>query len=181
MRTRARAGFSLVELMIVVGILAVLAAFALPSFRSSNAMRVDEATRLVRDAMETARLRSVAVNRPLQVRFNCPATGQFRVVEAGWPDAGRCSTTSYPYPAPTDAAYRTPPQPRFDGPLRMVDRRVTLSGSDPSLALQFNPDGRAYRVVSGSAQVISSVAVTVTSDGYTKSVTVNSLGKVRTQ
>lgn len=181
MRTRARAGFSLVELMMVVGILAVLAAFALPSFRTSNTVRVNEALSLVRDAMQTARLRSVAVNRPLQVRFNCPATGQFRIVEAGWAEAGRCNTTSYPYPAPTNAAYMVPPKPRYDGPLRVIDNRVALSSSDPSLVLQFNPDGRAYRVVSGSAQVISSVAVTVSSDGYSKSVTVNTLGKVQSQ
>jgi prepilin-type N-terminal cleavage/methylation domain-containing protein len=182
-RIQSPRGFSLVELLAVVSLFAILSALAIPAIGVGNRVRVNNAASEVRGVLQTARLRSVAVNRPLQVRFNCPATGQYRIVEAGamWGDSGRCDPATYKFPAPADAAYRTPPLPRYDGPVQMVNSRVALSGDDPTLVLEFSPDGRVRKVVGGAAQMIASIGITVSSDGYQKTISVNGLGKVLAQ
>lgn len=174
-------GFSLIELMVVLGVASILMAFALPALSIGPRHRVNTAVSQVRDALQTARLRSVAVNRPLQVRLNCPAAGQFRVVEAGWSGGDRCSEQTYPYPAPADAATRVPAIPRYDGPVRILDSRVTLNAAEPALVLQFAPDGRVTKVVAGVPQPISSVQITVSANNYQRAINVNGLGKVNAQ
>jgi prepilin-type N-terminal cleavage/methylation domain-containing protein len=181
MRIRTRDGFSLIELMVVVGLFAILAALAMPTISVGDRGRVNNAASQLRAALQTARLRSVAVNRPLQLRLNCPAANQYRIVEAGWGESGRCSDSTYPYPAAADANYQTPPRPRFDGPVQVINTRVSLSPADPALVLQFDPDGRTYRVSSGSLQNITTVAVTVSANGYQRTINVNNLGKVVAQ
>jgi prepilin-type N-terminal cleavage/methylation domain-containing protein len=180
-RKAARGGFSLIELMVVVGLFAILAALAMPAIVVGERVRVNTAASEVRQAMQAARLRAVAVNRPLQLRFNCPGANQIRIVEAGWPDANRCSLANYPYPAPADAAYQTPAQPRYDGPIQYINSQVALAAGTPNLVLQFGPDGRVTKVVNGSSEIITSVPVTVSTNGYTKTINVNNLGKVVTQ
>jgi prepilin-type N-terminal cleavage/methylation domain-containing protein len=180
-RQTGRGGFSLIELMVVVALGTILLALALPNIGIGERVRVNNAATEVRQALQTARLRAVAVNRPLQIRFNCPGTNQFRIVEAGFGEGNRCDTTSYPYPAPTDAAYRIPALPRFDGPVQSINPRITLSSADPTLVLQFGPDGRVSKVVGGATQVIDNVDVTLVSSGYTRTINVNNLGKVVTQ
>lgn len=185
MHWSSRGGFSLIELILVASVMVVLMAIAIPQFIVNDRVRVNNAAREVREALQTARLRSVAVNRALQVRFNCPATGQYRIVEAGtWSEGGRCDPAVYPYPAPADAAYLTPPKPRFDGPLQRVHDHVALNSAEPGLVVQFSPDGRAMKVVSGVTEAISSsvtLPVTVSANGYQKTITINGLGKVLTQ
>jgi prepilin-type N-terminal cleavage/methylation domain-containing protein len=178
-----QAGFSLIELMLVMGLAAVLMAIAIPNISVGERVRVNNAASEVREALQTARLRAVAVNRPLQIRFNCPAANEFRIVEAGFGETNRCDTRSFPYPAPQDAAYRVPELPRYDGPIQYVNPQVSLSAADPNLILQFGPDGRVSRLVGGTAQAITSapVPVTVASGSYTRTINVNSLGKVITQ
>lgn len=174
-------GFTLIELVVVVAIFAILAGLAIPSIALGNRARVNNATSQVREALQTARLRAVAVNRPLQVRFNCPSAREYRIVEAGWAEGGRCDPTTYPYPAPTDAAYQVPAKPRYDGPIQYVDQRITLNASEPGLVLQFGPDGRVLKVVNGATQNIVTVPITVSANGYQKTINVNSVGKVVTQ
>lgn len=180
-RQTGQGGFSLVELMVVVGLAAILMAIAIPSLAVGERVRVNNAASEVRHALQRARLRAVAVNRPLQLRFNCPAANQFRIVEAGFGDSNRCSPASYPYPPAQDAAYRVPAQPRYDGPVQYVNTRVAVNAADPNLVLQFGPDGRVTKISGGAPQLINSVPVTLTSGGYTRTINVNSLGKVITQ
>lgn len=174
----SREGFSLVELMVVVGLFTIVAAIAVPTLGVGERVRVNNAASQVRHALQTARLRAVATNRPLQVRLNCPSDGSFRIVEAGWAEAGRCNPATYPYPAPADAAYRVPALPRYDGPVQFVNSRVDLSAAEPDLVVQFFPDGRAMKVVGGATQLMASVAITVSSNGYQRTISVNGLGKV---
>jgi Tfp pilus assembly protein FimT len=180
-RQTSSGGFSLVELIMVAGLFAIIAAIAIPSMSVGERVRVNNAASQVRQAMQTARLRAVAVNRPLQLRFNCPGTGQIRVVEAGWPESGRCDGSRYPFPTPSDAAYQIPAQPRYDGPVQYLNSQISIAAADPTLVLQFGPDGRVSKVVGGLTQDIVSVPVTVSANGYTKTISVNNLGKVVTQ
>jgi len=110
-------GFTLLELLMVIAIIAILAAIAIPSILVTDETRARQAIRELERELQTARMKAVTTNRAIQVRLNCPGAGMYRMVEAGttWPDAGRCSDTTYPYPAPADAAYQTPPKPGTTG------------------------------------------------------------------
>ena len=176
-------GFTLVELIVVMAFLITIIAIAVPSFHLTDAVRLNAATREVERELQTARLRAVTVNRPLQVRFNCPAPGQYRIVEGGtlWPDANRCNTAAYPYPPAADAAYQMPPMPQHDGPVRYVNPLITLSSGNPSLVLQFSPDGQVSAMVGGVSQAINNVPVTLTYGTLSRTVNVNALGRVQIQ
>lgn len=182
MHLSSRGGFSLVELVVVATLMVILMAIAIPQIALGDRARVNTAAGELRETLQTARLRAVAVNRSLQVRFNCPSAGQYRIVQAGsWDgDANRCDSSEYPYPAARDAAYQDPPKPRYDGPVKMVHPRVTVTAGDASI-LQFFPNGRVMKLVSGVTQDFSSASVTVSANGYQKTIDINSLGKVLTQ
>ena len=180
-RRRLESGFSLVELVVVAALIATVMAIAIPSFGITDRMRLDAAARELQHEMQGARLRAVNVNRRLEVRFNCPDTGRFRVVEGGWPDSGRCDETKYPYPAPADAAYRVPQMPRYDGPVRQINPRITVVTSSPTLVLEFAPDGRTMRLEGGAPRLIATETVSLTINGYTRRLTINALGKVQLQ
>ena len=93
-------GYTLVEVLIVVGMIGVLSAVALPVFVSSNAMNAlwtnsEQLGALIRQT----RLRAIARNTTFEVRFNCPAAGNARgLIMTGDPDiddiGSRCSTTT---------------------------------------------------------------------------------------
>ena len=176
-------GFTLAELVIVMAIIAVLAAIAFPSIFITDETRARQAIREVEREFQTARFKAVTTNRPIQVRLNCPGTGMYRMVEAGsiWPDAGRCSQSAYPFPPLADAAYQLPPMPRYDGPIRYLDPSIGLSPGNPSLVIQFMPDGRTATVVAGVAQLINTVQVDVTCRTKTKTVEINGLGRIQVQ
>ena len=174
-----RRGFTLVELLVVAALMATVLAIAIPSFGINDLMRLDATAREIQQELRGARLRAVNVNRRLEVRFNCPTTGQFRVVEGGWPDAGRCDQSRYPFPVAADAAYQVPQMPRYDGPIRSINPRVSLSGS--ALVLEFAPDGRTMKLEGGTPHLIASESITLTLNGHTRTVNVNALGKVQLQ
>ncbi len=176
-------GFSLVELLSVVAIIAILAAIAIPSIFVTDDTRARQALREVEREMQTARLKAVTTNKSMQVRLNCPGAGMYRMVEAGttWPDAGRCSQTTYPFPAPVDAAYQTPPKPRYDGPIRYLDSSIVLSAANPNLVIQFMPDGRTATVVNGVVQLIGTMQVSVTCRTKTRTLEVNGIGRIQIQ
>jgi hypothetical protein len=143
-------------------------------------MRLSSALREVERELQTARLKSVATNRPMRVRFNCPASGQFRMVEITGDsttdlDANRCDAVRFPYPGPKDS---NPATPEVDGPVRTLRQTITLSGTD----IQFTSRGTAEQVVSGTAQEIAvPIAITVTQGSKSLQVFVNGLGKINVQ
>jgi prepilin-type N-terminal cleavage/methylation domain-containing protein len=176
-------GFSLVELVVVMGIAVVLMAISIPMMNVTDRMRLNDAAREVRQELQTARLKAVSINRSLEVRFNCPANGEYRIVEAGpYGSTNRCDGNSFPYPAPADAPYQTPPKPRYDGPIRRVHPRVNLNpGDDPTLILRFAPNGQVFKVVGSTATLIASQNVTVAIGGLTRTMNVNAFGKILLQ
>jgi prepilin-type N-terminal cleavage/methylation domain-containing protein len=176
-------GFTLIELMIVCVIIAIVSAIAIPSIFVTDETRARQALREVERELQTARMKAVATNRAMQVRFNCPAPGMYRMVEAGtiWPDAGRCSQTTYPYPAPVNAAYQVPPKPRYDGPVRYLDRNIVLSPAAPNLVIEFLPDGRTGTVSNGVVQLIDTMQVDVTCRTKSKTVQINGIGRIQVQ
>ncbi|RPJ85285.1 MAG: prepilin-type N-terminal cleavage/methylation domain-containing protein [Acidobacteria bacterium] len=174
-------GFSLVELLMVMAIAIILMAIALPTLGTSDRTRVDNAAREVQQELQSARLRAVGNNRRLEVRFNCPATGQYRLVEAGWTGSDRCSPTAFPYPAPPDAAYNA--KPRLDGPVRYLNNRVLLAASSSNLVIQFLPNGQTARLQGTTSTLIGTggEVLTLSIGSYSRTVNVNGLGRVQLQ
>ena len=153
------AGFSLTELLIITAVLAVVTAVAIPSLTSlRERMRLSQSAREVERELQSARNKAVLNNRPMRVRFNCPAAGQLRVVELiGTPSvpaaadlaANRCAEGTYPYPA----ADRDPAtRPNLDGPVLRLDSRVQFGAVQ---TLEFWTDGSAH---AGAARPAAHVA-----------------------
>jgi len=186
-RLRPRDGFSLIDMMVAISVMAILAAAAVPQLVNvADSMKLGQAQRDVNIELNQARLRAVSANRPILVRFNCPAAGQYRMTELigspSVPDADdtandRCSETKWRYPAnDTDPATR----PNHDGPIRYLPRGVTF-GTAPTL--EFWPNGTVHKQVAAenpwSVVDVGGTAVTVVKGTTVKSVTVNGLGKIQ--
>jgi len=186
---REARGFTLVELVAVTALVLTVSAIALPSMLAArDRIRLGQAAREVEREIQTAKSRAVAKSRPMRVRFNCPAAGEYRAVELiGTPAApvaadaaaNRCSDTLYPYP-PADLNPNT--RPNLDGPVRTLDSTVTFSASQ---TIEFRPDGTAYRDPGGGAAFelipTTGVNIRVGRSGVTRTITVNGLGKVQLQ
>ena len=80
-RTRTD-GFSLIELMIVVGLIAVLAGVAVPAIAAGmKRYSLISASQQVVSTIRAARYQAVGKNQTLRVRFNYPANGQYQVLD----------------------------------------------------------------------------------------------------
>lgn len=188
-RPLSEAGVSLVDVMVTILFLGIIMAGAIPGLVSAaSSMRLGQGAREVERELQTARLKAVATNRPMRVRFNCPAAGQYRMVELlGTPTApasgdsatDRCSTTAYPYP-PADRNSLT--LPNQDGPVRYLPQGVTFGSA---ATLEFWSDGSAHKqsATENPWLVIptTGTAITVTKDTTVKTITVNGLGKIQLQ
>jgi len=144
--------------MIVVALVAIVGAMAVPSILNMlTGMRVSSEARLVERELQTARLRAVATNRAMRLRFNCPTAGQYRLVEViGTPTvpapddanaaaATRCGMTKYPYPDTNKDWFESP---NNDGPLNRLDWRVVFTASQ---SLEFWPDGTVHADAGGGS------------------------------
>jgi Tfp pilus assembly protein FimT len=177
-----QAGFSLVELMFVMLGIVAIAGMTIPKFNTFiQSQRARDAARLVERELQTARLKSVSASRALRVRFNCPAAGQFRLLEvtgiASVDNAGnRCDPTAFPSPGPIDSLRATP---SLDSPVHYLPPSTTVTG--PALNFEFSPKGSVYSVNGAgvTTAVAGDVVLTVTRTGYSKTVTINALGRVR--
>jgi prepilin-type N-terminal cleavage/methylation domain-containing protein len=182
-----RAGFSLIDMMVAISVMAILVAAAVPQLISvAESVKLEQAQRDINQELNQARLRAVSANRPIRVRFNCPAVGQYRITELigspSVPDANdtandRCSETTWRYPAnDNDPATR----PNHDGPIRYLPRGVTF-GTAPTL--EFWPNGTVHKQAAAenpwSVVDVAGTAVTVVKGTTVKTVTVNGLGKIQ--
>lgn len=174
---RAERGFSLVEMLAVVAVLAIIAAIAGPVYQNAvDGMRLGWAARDLERELQDARLKAVSTNRRMRVRTNCPAVGQYRMVQwlnnASDASLDRCSETSYPYPSNTlNIVTRLQ-----DGPLRRLQPNVTVD----TTILEFWPNGTVHNPGDNNA-LAAPVTITLTKETKTKGISVNGLGKIRLQ
>ena len=188
---RSATGMTLAELMIVVAIIAIAAGAAIPTFNQSiKILKLGSGMRQMESELQTARLRSVATSQPLQVRFNCPASGQYRIVQVTGNaaidnDTSRCSTAKYPYP-PT---LNLQAGPNLDGPIRYMPSDVTLNGATdksnfPVSWVQFNANGTMTPPTGTAAPINITMQVLLksgTGGTQMKTVVVTQLGRVYAQ
>lgn len=183
-------GFTLVEMMAMMAVLTILAAMAVPLLKDgTDSMQLGIEARALERELQDARLKAVKANQPMRVRFNCPASGQYRTVELiGTPknpdsrdDAtDRCDMVKYPYPA-QDSDIIT--RPNHDGPLQRLDSYTTFTTGQ---TIEFWPDGTAH-AVSGTTQPWPMIVgdpglvIEVARKGQSKYVWVNGLGKTKVQ
>lgn len=183
MRNESEAGFSLIDVIVTLGVIAVLAAVAVPSLANvSERLRLGQGQREVERALQTARLKAVTANRRMRVRFNCPTARQYRIVEvigtATDDAANRCVESAFPaVPADNNPLTR----PNHDGPVRTLPRDVSFGAAS---ALEFAPDG-TVKYQSGASYIDvpdpdgTAVTLTKTNSTDVAKITVNRLGKIQ--
>src|SRR5881396_1439197 len=149
--TRA-AGFSIVDMVASLAVIMIVSAIAIPQVVNVvDLMRLGMSERDVERELQFARLKSVATQRAMRVRFDCPSAGTVRVVEligtSTAPDANdadtvltRCSESTYPY-SPTGADKSRLTRPNNDGPIRRLYTGTTFSAKQ---TLEFWPNGTVH-------------------------------------
>jgi type II secretory pathway pseudopilin PulG len=182
-------GISLVDLLVVVALIGLISGISIPPMLGAvDRMRLGQSAREVEREMQTAKQRAVSRGRPIRVRFNCPAAGEYRVVEligsAAAPvaddgAADRCSPTRFPYPAGDQDAMT---RPNLDGPVRRLDPTVTFGATQ---TLEFWPNGTVhYNAGVGNPWPMvlpAGVPIAVTRAGTTSTLMVNGLGRIQLQ
>lgn len=188
-RLKQPSGYSLTELLLVVAVIFIVIAMAIPlSLTMTERMRVDNALREVERELQNARLKAVAVNTRLRVRFDCPAQGSYRTVQMMGADTvdkagNRCNETAYPWPSPRDG---DPGTPDHDGPVRFLLPGAALSGlggNGALTALEFRPDGQVFDISGSSTDPeridVEGLILTLTRGTHSARLNVNALGRLR--
>lgn len=82
MLRKKQSGFTLIEMMIVIAVLAIVAAIAIPNFMSLlPGMRLNGAARQVMGDLMAARMKAVKQNNRFRVFFNNPETNQYQILD----------------------------------------------------------------------------------------------------
>jgi Tfp pilus assembly protein FimT len=182
-RLTSAVGFTLVDMLATLTIIGTVAAMAVPQVIDAvDSMRLGMSLRDVERELQFARLKSVSTNRPMRVRFDCPAAGKLRVVELigtpATPDTNdadsvlnRCSETAYPY-LPTGGDHSRLTRPNNDGPVRALYPGTTFTAKQ---TLEFWPNGTVHDTTGNQ---INAVTLTLSRKSKTKNITVNGLGKI---
>jgi len=164
-------GFSLVELLITVALIGIMAAMSIPVLSGARRRAVVfSAQRDVAAQIRTARFSAVTGNKVMQVRFNCPSTGQYRVIEVTGNttidnDTARCS---YPWPD-----FDSSTLPNSDGPVVLLPDGVSFSATQN---LSIDSRGQISPLTGSSP-----AAIRVTDGSTNAQVTASTSGRVRTQ
>jgi prepilin-type N-terminal cleavage/methylation domain-containing protein len=185
---QTRAGFTLIDMVVTMTILTILMGAALPIMVDvTQGMKLGQAQREVQFEMNSARLTAVGFNRPMRIRFNCPETGKYRVVELigspSHPDTNddatdRCSDTKWKYPANDNEPVT---RPNHDGAVRSLPSGVSFSAV---VNLEFWPDGTVHKQLAGEnpwtqLDATNGATIKVAKDVTEKMISVNGLGKIQ--
>lgn len=150
-RFRHRAGFTMVELMMVVAIIALLAAFATPTLsRASQRGAVREAVRTFAGVLRNARTQAMARGEVVLVTINPGTPAALVVVQrapvvAGNP-ARSCLQTVGAGPG---VVVQTLNANRFDPNVELKEHAMGNATQTTALTLCMSPDGRVLRQDSG--------------------------------
>ena len=185
-RARSASGFTLIDVICTIAVFALLAGISVPAFQNvTEGFKLGQTVREVERELQAARLKSVTSNRPMRVRFNCPAAGQYRMVELiGTPSvpaaaddaANRCQESTYPSPAADNNPLT---RPNHDGPMRRLPTGITFGTAS---TLEFWPDGSVHQqngaTLPWPVVGIAGTSITVVKSTVTKRIDVNGVGKI---
>lgn len=96
---RSERGYTILELVVVIGLIGVISGIALPVFMEANARRdLWTGAEQIGATVRSARLKAITQNTTYRVVFDCPGTNEVRsLIQTGDPavddDPGRCSQT----------------------------------------------------------------------------------------
>jgi Tfp pilus assembly protein FimT len=179
---KPEAGFTVIEVTVVAAVAMATVGLAAPSIiEAIDAYKFNSDVQQVAATIRGARYNAVASNTTLRVRFNCPATGQMRVLEVTGNSAidnasDRCDTTSYPYPDGNGSA-----APNNDGPVIQIGPSTALPTTVSGL--EISTAGRVVPIAGCPACAASSPPATLTlGDDYTstnRTITVTATGGTR--
>lgn len=186
-KSSGQVGFTLIEVLMVVALVGIMSVVGLPLLgQMRGTIELGEAARGVERELQSARLTAVSANQPMRVQFNCPAAGQYRMVELiGTPSVpnaadgtvGRCSTSTYPFPAPDNNPIT---RPNNDGALKTLPDQVTFT---TVTTIEFWPDGSAHTNTGGTNPwppiAAPGTTLILTRGTKTKSILVNGVGKIQ--
>ena len=121
--------------------------FDSPDSERREAIALNQARRIVHSELQHARMKSVTSNLVMRVQFNCPAAGQFRMLELlgtqqpprPRPAANRCSGTVYPFRRLVEPRHAAEP-----GRTHPPDRPAVSFAAVRTI--EFRPTGTAYSV-----------------------------------
>ena len=156
---RSERGYTLIEVLIVVGLIGVVAAISLPVLsESTNRNAVWTASEQIGSQIRQARLKAITRNTPFRVVFDCPATGQYRVlaVDGTIDDADRCSQSL----EHDSAVYVMPPNISF--------------GDVPALEVS----GRGQYSIPGGGGVLPLTITVQYGESHSRSLTVSVTGQI---
>jgi general secretion pathway protein H len=158
----ARFGFTLIELMIVMVILAIAAAMVVPMASSAGTMQVRSAGNMVAADLEYAKSMAISRGQKYSVVFNT-TNETYRVTDQNG------NTIAHP----VNQGFLYTIDFRNDSRLNQVD--IVTANFDGSATVSFDYLGSPYSGSGGSATPLNSGVITLQAGGVTKTVTVQSV------
>jgi prepilin-type N-terminal cleavage/methylation domain-containing protein len=157
---RSNRGFTLIELLIALAMISILAAMGIPTLmESSRRNSVWTASELIGTQIRQARLKAISRNKSFRVRFDCPSTGQFRVLEV-------TGTSTI-----DNATNRCSLQQTYDTGVMVLPERLSWGTTPPVLTVN-------SRGVFSSSTAIPTT-ITVTYGGYSsRTLSVSATGQI---
>jgi len=154
-----RHGFTMIELLIVVAILAIAAAIAVPMASSTGSMQLRAAVTMVAADLEYAKSMSISRGQRYAVLFD-KTTETYRIADE--------SGTTISHPIKKGFFYTV--DFRNDGRLSQVD--IVDANFDGAAAVSFDYLGSPYKGTGGAAPPLNSGVITLRAGGQTRTVSV---------
>ena len=145
--SKIESGFTLIEMMVVIAVLAIVAAIAIPNFMSLlPGMRLNGAARQVMGDLMAARMNAVKQNNRFRVFFNNPGTNQYQILDDddndGSADTGEEITTKNIQDNYYDVTFSSTTNPIFYPRGTAYGTTVTVTNSSGSKDVKVAITGR---------------------------------------
>jgi len=157
-----RHGFTMIELLIVVAILAIAAAIVVPMVSSAGSMQLRAAVNVVAADLEYAKSMSISRGQRYAVVFDKNAE-TYRITDETEATISHPVKTGFPFTVDF----------RSDGRLSQVD--IVDVSFDGASAVSFDSLGSPYSGTGGSATSLNSGTITLQAGGITKTVKVEAV------
>ena len=144
---KRKSGFTAIELMVTIVILAVMTMIAIPAFMSwMPGMRLNGAARQIMGDLMAARMNAVKQNNEFKIFFNSPAANQYQILDDndndGIADGGEAITTKNIQDNYNDVTFSATSDPIFFPRGNAVGTTVTVTNPSGSKDVKVAITGR---------------------------------------